>query len=104
MALNVSKRTLPRTPAEGRDVLLYWEHWELLGLVPEWPVNLGTRYLCKWKVKIVRKSLKLHFNQHQKTQAPFLHSPIIMEEMQGGRGDISSDVLSIVPQPPLYPR
>lgn len=108
MGLDGSKKILPRTPAVGRDVLVYWEHWELLGLMPEWSVNLGTWYLCKWKFRTVRKSLgfllKLPLNQHQETQALFLSSPIIMEEMQGGRGDISSDVLSIVPQPPLYPR
>lgn len=108
MALDVSKSTLPRTPAVGRDVLVYWEHWELLGLMPEWSVKSGTWYLCKRKLRTVRKSLvvllKLHLDQHQETQALFLCSPIITEEMQGGRGDISSDVLSIVPQPPLYPR
>lgn len=112
MALDVSKRTLPscvcRTPVVGGDVLVYWEHWELLGLVAEWPVNLGARYLCKWKSRTVRNSLvfllELHLNQHQEMQAPFLCGPIVMEEMQGGRGDISSDVLSTVPQPPLYPR
>lgn len=108
----MSKRTLPscvcRTPVVGGDVLVYWEHWELLGLVAEWPVNLGARYLCKWKFRTVRNSLvfllELHLNQHQEMQAPFLCGPIVMEEMQGGRGDISSDVLSTVPQPPLYPR
>lgn len=58
MALDVSKRTLPscicRTPVVGGDVLVYWEHWELLA---EWPVNLGTWYLCKWKFRTVRNSL-----------------------------------------------
>lgn len=29
MALDVSKRILPRAPAVGRDVLVYWENWEL---------------------------------------------------------------------------
>lgn len=71
MALDVSKSTLPRTPAVGRDVLVYWEHWELLGLMPEWSVKSGTWYLCKWELRTVRKSLvvllKLHLDQHQET-------------------------------------
>lgn len=66
MALDVSKRTLPscvcRTPVVGGDVLVYWEHWELLGLVAEWPVDLGARYLCKWKFRTVRNSLFFYWN------------------------------------------
>lgn len=114
MALDVSKRTLPRkkefaaSPAVGRDVLgalgalrgharAVCQFRDLVSLQMEVQD-------CQEKPVCFFFLLKLHLNQHQEMQAPFLCSPIIMEEMQGGRGDISSDVLSTVPQPPLYPR